>query len=301
MSDLADTVRSIPLFSGLSREDIAKILGKLEEKSFSTGTTIFSQGDVGDAFYLIQSGAVQVVLESKSARSEGIIVLGPLDWFGEMALLSDEPRSATIITVNDTTVWRLSREDWDELIEKHPTWLLHFCSSLSKNLARLDQRYSKGRDTFNTVAEEIYSSRPPKEQEFLRRASILTTLDPKAVGLLLRTEGAQGLLTDLEKSQLPLIQPLEGNGFELQGFFKDFLGEKLLAVEGKETRDRLHIQLAIQYKLLETWDLAIHHSIEAQDWPRAARLLIDHKEELLNGDASFLRDALERISREVFF
>ena len=140
MSDLADTVRSIPLFSGLSREDIAKILGKLEEKSFSTGTTIFSQGEVGDAFYLIQSGAVQVVLESKTVRPEGIIVLGPLDWFGEMALLSDEPRSATIITVNDTTVWRLSREDWDELIEKHPTWLLHFCSSLSKNLARLDQR-----------------------------------------------------------------------------------------------------------------------------------------------------------------
>ena len=219
MSDLADTVRSVPLFSGLSREDVAKILGKLEEKSFSTGETIFSQGDHGDAFYLIQSGAVQVVLEG--ARSEGIVVLGPLDWFGEMALLSDEPRSATILTVQDTTVWRLSRDDWDELIERHPTWLLHFCSSLSKSLARLDQRYSKGRDTFNTVAEEIYRSRPPKEQEFLRRASMLTTLDPKAVGLLLRTEGARGLLADLEKSQLPLIQPLDGGGFELQGFFKE--------------------------------------------------------------------------------
>jgi len=301
MSDLADTVRSIPLFSGLSRGDIAKILGKLEEKSFSTGTTIFSQGDVGDSFYLIQSGAVQVVLESKSARPEGIIVFGPMDWFGEMALLSDEPRSATIVTVKDTTVWRLSREDWDELIERHPTWLLHFCSSLCKNLIRLEQRYTKGRDTFNSVAEEIYSSRPPKEQEFLRRASMLTTLDPKAVGLLLRTEEARGLLADLEKNQLPLIQPLEGGGFELQGFFKDFLGEKLLAVEGKETRDRLHIQLAIQYEVLETWNLAIHHSIEAQDWPGAARLLIAHKEELLNGDASFLRDALERISRDVFF
>ncbi len=301
MSDLADTVRSIPLFSGLSREDVAKILGKLEERSFRNGATIFSQGDLGDSFYLIQSGAVQVVLESKSARPEGIIVLGPLDWFGEMALLSEEPRSATIITVKDTTVWRLSREDWDELIERHPSWLLHFCSSLSKNLARLEQRYSRGRDTFNSVAEEIYSSRPPKEQEFLRRASMLTTIDPRAVGLLLRTEGGQGLLADLENSQLPLIQPLEGGGFELQDFFKDFLGEKLLAVEGKETKDRLHIQLAIQYKMLENWDLAIHHSIEAQDWPGATRLLIAHKEELLNGSAPFLKNALERISRDHFF
>ena len=160
MADLADTVRSIPLFAGLSREDVAKILGKLEEKSFNTGMTIFSQGDKGDSFYLIQSGAVQVVLESKIVGPESMIVLGPRDWFGEMALLSDEPRSATIIAVKDATVWRLSREDWDELIERHPTWLLHFCSSLSKSLTRLEQRYSKGRDAFNSVAEEIYSARP---------------------------------------------------------------------------------------------------------------------------------------------
>lgn len=118
MANLSDIIRNIPLFSGLSREDIAKILGKLEERSFSSGATIFSQGDQGDAFYLIQSGAVQVVLESKGVRSEGIVVLGPQDWFGEMAMLSEEPRSASIVTVKDTTVWRLSREDWDELIEK---------------------------------------------------------------------------------------------------------------------------------------------------------------------------------------
>jgi CRP-like cAMP-binding protein len=121
MADLADTIRSIPLFSGLSREDIAKILGRLEEKSFNAGVSIFSQGDKGDSFYLIQSGAAQVVLESGGGRKESIAVLGPQDWFGEMALLSGEPRSATIIAVKDLTVWRLSRDAWDELIEKHPT------------------------------------------------------------------------------------------------------------------------------------------------------------------------------------
>jgi len=68
MADLVDTITNIPLFSGLSREDIAKILGKLEEKHFDSGTTIFSQGDRGDSFYLIESGAVQVVLESAGGR-----------------------------------------------------------------------------------------------------------------------------------------------------------------------------------------------------------------------------------------
>lgn len=165
----------------------------------------------------------------------------------------------------------------------------------------MEQRYALGRDTFNSLAEEFYNSRPPTEQEFLRRASLLTAIDSKAVGLLLPIEGAQGLLDDLEKSQLPLIHPLESGGFELQGFFRDFLVEKLHTLEGKETKERLHTQLAIQYETLQTWDQAIHHSIEAQDWAGAARLLIAHSEELLNGSAPFLKNALERFSPDHFF
>src|SRR5918996_3564968 len=164
MADLADTLRTIPLFSGLSREDIAKILGKLEERSFSAGATVFSQGEKGDAFYFIQSGAVQVVLESAGGRRESIAVFGPHDWFGEMALLSGEPRSASIITVKETFLWKLSRDAWEDLIEKHPSWLLQFCATLSKRLSRADQQYSIGRDAFNSLAEEFYHSRSLQQQ-----------------------------------------------------------------------------------------------------------------------------------------
>ena len=112
MEGLADTIRSVLIFSGLSREDVAKVLGEMEEISFETGATIFSQGEQGDAFYLIQSGAVQVLLESGGDKSEVVAILGPRDWFGEMALLTGEPRSATIRAVKSTSLWRLRREDW---------------------------------------------------------------------------------------------------------------------------------------------------------------------------------------------
>ena len=206
MADLADTLRTIPLFSALSREDIAKVLGRLEEKTFPSGATIFSQGDEGDSFYFIQSGAVQVVLETAGGRKENIAVFGPQDCFGEMALLSGEPRSATIIAVKDTTVWRLSREAWAELIEKHPTWLLHFCATLSKRLARLDHQYSQGREAFNKLAQEFYSSRPPEEQRFFRAASLLNSLDPRTADGLLQTTGASRFLANLEKSPFPLMR-----------------------------------------------------------------------------------------------
>ena len=118
MEALADIIRGIPIFSSLSREDIAKVLGKMEEISFGAAQTIFVQGDKGDAFYLIKDGTVQVLLESPSGRSEPIAVLGPQNWFGEMALLSGEPRSATIITVKESTLWKLSREAWESIVSK---------------------------------------------------------------------------------------------------------------------------------------------------------------------------------------
>src|SRR5499426_134778 len=300
MADLADTIRANPLFSGLPREDIAKILGRLEEKSFTAGTTIVSQGDQGDSFYFIQSGAVQVILESGGGRRESIAVLGPQDWFGEMALFSGEPRSATIITVKDTTVWRLSREAWNELIEKYPTWLLHFCATLSKRLAHVEQQYSKGRDAFNSLAEEFYSSRSPEQQQFSRRVSLLTTIDPQTVDQLLGTQGGSRFVADLEQSEFPLIRSLETNRYELHVFFRDFLREKLLQVEGREIEQQLHAQIAAQYEALGDWKQTIHHSLEAQKWPKAVRLLIEHQEELLNGSSPFVKNAVEKIPPDQF-
>lgn len=300
MAELSDTIRMIPLFSGLSREDIAKILGKLEEQSFAAGTVIFSRGDRGDSFYLIESGAVQVALESAGGRSESIAVLGPRDWFGEMALLSGEPRSATIVTVKDTRVWRLSRGAWDELIEKHPSWLLQFCAMLSKKLSHAEQQYSKGRDAFNSLAEEFYGARPPREQQFFRRVSLLTIIDPDMVDSLLETEGAKGVLADLEKSRSPLIRRLDDGRYELHGFFREFLTEKLLAAEGNETKRLLHAQLAARYEALGAPERAIHHSIEAQDWSAAIGRLIVHKETLLSAFAPLLKNAIDRIPPDSF-
>jgi CRP/FNR family cyclic AMP-dependent transcriptional regulator len=117
MKLLAETIREIPIFSGLSREDIAKVLSKMEECSFSAGTIIFSQGDTGDAFYFIDSGAVQVVVKGATGRSESVSLLGPQDWFGEMAMVAGELRSATIITVKETVLWKLSRDAWNEIVK----------------------------------------------------------------------------------------------------------------------------------------------------------------------------------------
>ncbi len=188
MEPLADTILGVTIFSGLSREDVAKILGKLEERSFTAGETIIRQGDQGDAFYLIQTGAVQVVVDGGAGNSEIIAILGPRDWVGEMALFSGEPRSATIVAVKDSTLWRLSRQEWDDLIEKHPSLLLQCCATLSKRLNFVDRQYSTGREAFKSLAEEFYAGRSPSQQQFFRQASLLSVMDGATVEQLFQSK-----------------------------------------------------------------------------------------------------------------
>lgn len=297
---LAETIRSIPIFSGLSREDVAKVLGKMEEISFPAGATIFSQGDQGDSFYLIQTGAIQVLLESGAVKSEVVAILGPRDWFGEMALLSGEPRSATIRTVKNTSLWRLRREDWDELIEKHPTWLLQFCATLSKRLSYVDRQYSTGREAFNSLAEEFYSSRSSAEQTFFREASLLGPVDKNILTQLFPKEAPTDLIAEFGDSQFPLIRRLDNGKYELHSFFKDFLHEKLLDMDGVETKQRLHARFAERYEALGELQEAIHHTLQMQDWTRAVRLLTGGSEILLAQAPLFVKNALDELPQEQF-
>jgi anion transporter len=297
MADLAQIIRQIPLFSALSREDIAKVLGKMEERHYLSGTTILSQGDKGDAFYIIQTGAVQVVLQNRG-RAEIIRVQGPQEWFGEMALLSGEPRSATIVALRDSLIWRLSRQAWDELIDKHPTWLRHFCAALSKKLSYLEQQYSQGREAFYSLAEEFYSSKTAPEQAFLRRLSLLTIADLEAAEEVLPTQVASQCLASMKENHFPLVRVIDSTRLELHPFFVDFLREKFAKDEGAEAAKQAHGELAEQLEMLGRWQDAIHHRLAAEDWLRAATLLSRHKQLLLDGSAAAVRQAIEQLPRD---
>ena len=117
MKSLREKIGEIRIFSGLTGEDVAKLLDKMEECSFSPGAIIFSQGDPSDAFYFIESGAVQVAVKS-AAGPEAVSELGPKAWFGERGLVTGQLRSATVTTVKETVLWKLSRGAWDEVVKR---------------------------------------------------------------------------------------------------------------------------------------------------------------------------------------
>jgi CRP-like cAMP-binding protein len=108
-------LRGLPLFSGLSADDLVPVAAIAEARTFASGETLFEQGDEGQHLYIVTQGAVDV--------SRGGQVLARLDkgqCVGEMALLDDAPRSATVRTTEETTVLAIARDDFHDLLDLYP-------------------------------------------------------------------------------------------------------------------------------------------------------------------------------------
>lgn len=106
------------VFSPMNTDELRSLLGKFTIQHFNPGQDIVQEGDQGDSFYIIRSGITEIF--KKSAGAKAIGQLGEGDFFGELALLTGYPRAATVRANDETTVFRLSKEDFDNLIATYP-------------------------------------------------------------------------------------------------------------------------------------------------------------------------------------
>jgi len=107
-----EAIAAIPLFQQLPVGAINKINEKLDVKLFQKNEEIFKKGDEGDAMFIIEQGQVKVDLENP-------VYLGPGDFFGEMALISNSPRNATLVATDDSKLFELQKSDLEELFDEH--------------------------------------------------------------------------------------------------------------------------------------------------------------------------------------
>jgi anion transporter len=135
----------IPLFSGLDRINLAKLIPELERVSYQSGEILFNQGDPGDSLFIITNGEARVFLLEHEKGEQEIRTMGPKECFGEMALLTGEPRSAGVQAVTELSALKLSRERFDNLLMKHHSLAIYFAGVLAKRLASAhrDLRYCK--------------------------------------------------------------------------------------------------------------------------------------------------------------
>jgi CRP-like cAMP-binding protein len=132
-------IRRVPLFANCSPAEISAISAAAREQAFDPGQIIVTQGTPGTAFYLIVSGRVELSRDSKL-----IGYFGPGDFFGDMSLLDQAPRSATVRAVDPTTCLMISSWDFKSMLEKHPSVAIKLLEVLSRRLRVADERASRG-------------------------------------------------------------------------------------------------------------------------------------------------------------
>lgn len=285
MIELGETV----LFSGLSAVERARLLAELQEVSFPGGSVIFHKGDPGDALYIVRSG----VAESRAgAGGPNDAILGffePGDNFGEMALLNDETRSATLLAVTDVDLWVLSRERFKRLVEQTPSVALALARLLSDRLRATAQVVSRLHREFDVAAEEKFAALSADLQSFLCRTA---ALDPVPVGLAERALGrpdAGHVLRQLAAS-VPFISADGDGAYRYHRLFREFLLDKLgAALKDGERADWLR-RLAETARAMDRMDEAVALYAEAGDIPVAEALAADRARALL---AAGQHDALE--------
>lgn len=131
-----DSLRRIPFFRGLPSETLTAISAKLQRVHFEHDDVVFVENSLGDSMYLIESGQVKVSVNTGAGQQERIInYLGPGNFFGEMALLLDQRRSATVTVTIDADFWVLRKADLDELLVDHPEIALQITKELSRRLS----------------------------------------------------------------------------------------------------------------------------------------------------------------------
>jgi putative ABC transport system ATP-binding protein len=125
--DIAETremmqlLQTVPLFKSLSVAVLKEISGDLGHEFQPAGTTIFRHGEAGEKFYIVRSGSVKAVFEEQGGTFKEV-AMGPSQFFGELALLRNQPRSGTIIAVEDVELLTLTRPQFLKLMEAAPSF-----------------------------------------------------------------------------------------------------------------------------------------------------------------------------------
>jgi CRP/FNR family transcriptional regulator, cyclic AMP receptor protein len=131
--DWADVLAALPLFSRVAKRQLRKIAGFAEFKEFAQGDFVTQAGEPGDAFYVILSGQAKVVGKPR-ART-----LRRGDYFGEMALIDGEPRSATVTAASELQTMKLPRRPFLRLLEQEPRIAIPMMANLAARVRRLER------------------------------------------------------------------------------------------------------------------------------------------------------------------
>src|SRR3954454_12995129 len=132
----SDLLAQIPLFEGLSDEDRDALAERLDEKSYKAEETVFSKGDQGSSMYIVLQGSVQIFLPPPDKETPPVVLkdVRTGEYFGELSLFDDKPRSASVKATVDTVLLELTRDQLGDHLHKSKNAALAILSEMANRL-----------------------------------------------------------------------------------------------------------------------------------------------------------------------
>jgi CRP-like cAMP-binding protein len=134
----AVTLEAVPLLRSLAAPELHALAAELHSASFRPGTVIFDHGDPGSTLYIISTGQVKISVDTAEGREVTLAILEAGEFFGELSLLDDLPRSATATALTQTEVVLLSRARFLATVKSHPPIAREVLATLGRRLRHAD-------------------------------------------------------------------------------------------------------------------------------------------------------------------
>ncbi len=135
LNEEVDLLRRIPLFAKIEPSKLKLLAFTSERLTFAAGQELFHQGDVGDVAYIIIDGEADIVVDS-SAGELVVAKVGKNDFIGEIAILIDVPRTATVRAASELTTLAISKDQFFRMIAEFPDMAVEIMRELARRLER---------------------------------------------------------------------------------------------------------------------------------------------------------------------
>lgn len=133
-------LRSVPLFSAFTGQQLVTLLSYVQHRSYPRHVFVMQAGDETDALYVILSGKVKVLIPDDQGREVILSTMGPHDFFGEMGILDDSPRSASVSTLEPCELLRLSKTGFLNCLKENAEVAMLVIRHLVKRLREADRK-----------------------------------------------------------------------------------------------------------------------------------------------------------------
>ena len=134
VSEEVTLLSQFPLFASLDASYLRELAGKLDTRSFKKDERIFNKDDAGSTMYIIKSGQVKITTTAQQGEEIILAILSNGDFFGELSLLDECPRSASVTALEESTILCLQRSDFLDTIRTEPRVVIAILAALSQRL-----------------------------------------------------------------------------------------------------------------------------------------------------------------------